>query len=470
MERSEEPTSMAPPGPEPSWRCCPHRCSGRTLPDSRWRRCAPRARRSSRCSRTQTARQPWAQIGLTSRVLSPRRKPPCARPHRSRPTCAGFGARRALRLRPAPAHEPRPIPSRTRCVAMRPSIAEMRKPQRPHQQSRVIGTCPGLSCSAPPCCWLAAPGQPSPQRQPAFRSQRRLKRPPLCPSRCASSASIPQTSPRCSSLWTKVFPGGGCRRHMAADWHWREPGHAGCHRPDRRRSDLDFGGRIQRGERQPREQDRVLMGCVPFEGAPTAIVVRKDLAQSGQVRTAADLKGRKMGLVMGATGGQAYELALVLREVGLRLKDVFIVTFQTGAETLAALKAGSIDAAYFSTPGKEEGVQQGIGVVLSPAKKPGHCAVGTVFGAKFISERPEQARAVMVSLVRAARDIQGGRFKTEDNLAILSKYTKLPVETVRAADVSYFPPDLAPDVDTVLDVQSVYMAEGLLTYSTPLRA
>jgi len=212
------------------------------------------------------------------------------------------------------------------------------------------------------------------------------------------------------------------------------------------------------------------MGCVPFEGAPTAIVVRKDLAQSGQVRTAADLKGRKMGLVMGATGGQAYELALVLREVGLRLKDVFIVTFQTGAETLAALKAGSIDAAYFSTPGKEEVVQQGIGVVLSPAKKPGHCAVGTVFGAKFISERPEQARAVMVSLVRAARDIQGGRFKTEDNLAILSKYTKLPVETVRAADVSYFPPDLAPDVDTVLDMQSVYMAEGLLTYSTPLRA
>jgi len=101
------------------------------------------------------------------------------------------------------------------------------------------------------------------------------------------------------------------------------------------------------------------MGCVPFEGAPTAIVVRKDLAQSGQVRTAADLKGRKMGLVMGATGGQAYELALVLREVGLRLKDVFIVTFQTGAETLAALKAGSIDAAYFSTPGKEEVVQQG---------------------------------------------------------------------------------------------------------------
>ena len=75
-----------------------------------------------------------------------------------------------------------------------------------------------------------------------------------------------------------------------------------------------------------------------------------------------------------------------------------------------------------------------------------------------------------VGLVRAARDLQGPRFKSDDNLAILNKYTKLPVESIRAGDAPSFRSDLAPDAETVLDMQLVYMSEGLLTYSTPLTA
>src|SRR5579859_3658303 len=48
------------------------------------------------------------------------------------------------------------------------------------------------------------------------------------------------------------------------------------------------------------------MGAVPAQGAPVGLVVRKDLVDSGRVKTVADLKGRSFGLAGGRTAVMAY--------------------------------------------------------------------------------------------------------------------------------------------------------------------
>jgi len=61
------------------------------------------------------------------------------------------------------------------------------------------------------------------------------------------------------------------------------------------------------------------MGRQPRDGLPSALMVRKPLLDSGEVKELADLKGRKVGLAggMGATG--SYLMAVKLRQAGLTL-------------------------------------------------------------------------------------------------------------------------------------------------------
>ena len=48
------------------------------------------------------------------------------------------------------------------------------------------------------------------------------------------------------------------------------------------------------------------------------------------------------------------------------------------------------------------------------------------------------------------------------------KYTKQPMEMVKAADRYDFKPDLRIDQGTLQDMQSVFVDQGILTYKTPL--
>ena len=77
------------------------------------------------------------------------------------------------------------------------------------------------------------------------------------------------------------------------------------------------------------------------------ILVRKDLYDKGEVRTLKDLKGRRVSFnAMIRT--QTFDAAL--RTVGLRLEDVKIVEIAKFSDSIAALKSGGVDAAFFIQP------------------------------------------------------------------------------------------------------------------------
>lgn len=159
----------------------------------------------------------------------------------------------------------------------------------------------------------------------------------------------------------------------------------------------------------------------------------------------------------------------MLEPVGLSLKDVEVVNL-ANPDAVGALKNHAVDATFIPAPFTTQLQQQGIAALLAGAPNIGHSGVATLYGGKFMRERPIVAQDVMVALLRGARDLQGSDVKNEGNLAIVAKYTKFPLETVRGMDPYDFDPNLPPDPETILDMQRVYLTEGQLNYTTPLTA
>ena len=63
----------------------------------------------------------------------------------------------------------------------------------------------------------------------------------------------------------------------------------------------------------------------PQKGGPSIIIVRKDLKDSGKVKSVADLKGMKVGIAGGPGTTGAYFVAKALKDAGLTIKDIEIV-------------------------------------------------------------------------------------------------------------------------------------------------
>ena len=80
---------------------------------------------------------------------------------------------------------------------------------------------------------------------------------------------------------------------------------------------------------------------------PAALMVRKDLIDSGRYKSPADLKG--MTIAAGATSAQCY-VERALARGGLSLSDANIVNVGGLPDVLTALKNGSIDAGWEVEP------------------------------------------------------------------------------------------------------------------------
>jgi NitT/TauT family transport system substrate-binding protein len=93
-------------------------------------------------------------------------------------------------------------------------------------------------------------------------------------------------------------------------------------------------------------------------GDPNAIAVRKDLIDSGAVKSAKDLKGKTIAIT---ARGQFTDMfvEMLLRSEGLTEKDVRIVTMSY-PDMLAAFRGKAIDAAAAIDPGITIGEQQGF--------------------------------------------------------------------------------------------------------------
>ena len=90
----------------------------------------------------------------------------------------------------------------------------------------------------------------------------------------------------------------------------------------------------------------------------TIIIVRKDLRDSGKVKSVADLKGMKVALAGGPGTTGAYFVARALKDAGLTVKDIEIVNLANPDMPLAIEKS-SVDAALVGPPYSDQDTSAG---------------------------------------------------------------------------------------------------------------
>src|SRR5919199_1295904 len=202
------------------------------------------------------------------------------------------------------------------------------------------------------------------------------------------------------------------------------------------------------------------MGRQPASGYPSALMVRKELLDSGAVKGMQDLRGRKVAISGGEGSTGSYWMATKLRPAGLDLKDIQMVNMGF-PDMVAAFSSAAIDAGFPSAPATTQIHNAGTADFFGGVTSPGASAVGVIYGGPFLKGRPEVARKLLAALIRGAHDVQGPGYFAPDNLQAYAKYTGTPVETLRSMDAYDFDPNLAPDTATLLDMQRVFIAEGV---------
>lgn len=96
--------------------------------------------------------------------------------------------------------------------------------------------------------------------------------------------------------------------------------------------------------------------------SPHAMLVRRELMDSGKVKTVADLKGRPIGVT--AVGVYTHQAAIrILRKGGLEARDVRLVNLPY-PDMVAGLASGAIDAANMTEPFVTQAVDMGVARIL----------------------------------------------------------------------------------------------------------
>ena len=160
-----------------------------------------------------------------------------------------------------------------------------------------------------------------------------------------------------------------------------------------------------------------------------AILARADLMDAGQIKTIADLKGRKIS--QGPGPGQITELIFQELFDRARIADADVtMTYINFPDTIAAFASKAIDAAFLVEPLVTEAERRNLARVLMPGGEidPGAELSIWLYSPEFAKDK-DAATKFMVAFLRGARDYYDAFFLGKDKdgaIALLTKY--LPVK------------------------------------------
>lgn len=205
----------------------------------------------------------------------------------------------------------------------------------------------------------------------------------------------------------------------------------------------------------------------PMKDGPSIIIVRKDLKDSGKVKSVADLKGKKVALAGGPGTTGAYFVARALKDAGLTVKDIDIVNLANPDMPLA-IEKGSVDAAFVGPPYSDQILGGGKGVLLAKDTAPGAMTTVFMYSGKFIKERPDVARRFMVALVQGSRAMQGNKYLDPANMKGYLRYVTSTEAAIRAGKPQVYDPDLKVDIDSVKNMEEIFRWAGWTNYATEI--
>ena len=205
-----------------------------------------------------------------------------------------------------------------------------------------------------------------------------------------------------------------------------------------------------------------LHGLDPKGPSVDPIMVRKKAVDAGEVKTIADLKGKKCAI--NAIGvATEYMLDRALRKGGLTLADIDLVTMPF-PDMVPALDRGAIVCGLLPEPLSTKAEDAGIAVRFIPDYAPGMQVTVLYYNKKFMERRRVEAERFMVAYLKAIRDLQGDGWRSDENAAIINKYTKVPVPLIKKAVPPYWDPNGAINIESIKDQQVFLMRRGHLAY------
>ena len=194
------------------------------------------------------------------------------------------------------------------------------------------------------------------------------------------------------------------------------------------------------------------------------MVARKDLLDSGQIKGWADLKGRKVA-VSAHDNSAEYLLNRLLKTVGMSIKDVDIQLLGY-PEQGAGLANKAIDAGQDIEPFTAQWVAKGFGgVIPDPKKEYDHFQAAVVmYGPKFVQDKPEVGKNLMLAYMRGIRDYHAAFTKGTDKDAVIQTLIKHTSVKDRALYDKMGLPGLNPDglplEDDIAAQQDFYVSMG----------
>ena len=177
----------------------------------------------------------------------------------------------------------------------------------------------------------------------------------------------------------------------------------------------------------------------------TAFMVRKDLIDSGRVKSFKDFKGLKVA-VSALGSSESFLLAEALRQNGLALDDVERVNIGF-SQHVVAFENRAIDASISVEPAITAIVNAGKAVRFVGVDEiyPDYQTAVTFYGDKFVAEKPKAARGFMTALVHGMRDyadaLQNGRLAgpgADAIIAIMAEYSPLRDPALYRAMTSHY--------------------------------
>jgi NitT/TauT family transport system substrate-binding protein len=197
------------------------------------------------------------------------------------------------------------------------------------------------------------------------------------------------------------------------------------------------------------------------------LMFRKDLADSGRLRTPADLKGMRVAIPARGISPEV-ALGLWLRKAGLSIEDVELVEMNF-ADHASALGNGSIEAAVSIEPFLTRIVDVGAGITYQRTDEllPGYQIAAIFYSGPFMREQAEVARRWMVAYLKGVRYyndgfVKGDAAKRQETVTILARHT--PVKEAALYDRMVMPglhPDGRMNVASLTEDQDFFVATGL---------
>ncbi|MHA2216756.1 MAG: ABC transporter substrate-binding protein [Candidatus Hodarchaeales archaeon] len=183
----------------------------------------------------------------------------------------------------------------------------------------------------------------------------------------------------------------------------------------------------------------------------SAILVRKDLFDKGEITEISQLKGHKLGLSHLSSWGHLY--SEILNRGKLNFDDVEIITPLTSSQRMESLETRVIDATVLNEPyvtrATDFGLAEklvGVGEVL-----PDFQLLHIMYGQNLLEKDPELGKRFMVANLKSVRQYNEG--KTDRNIKIIQEYTDLERDIIERSCWPHFYSDGHLNVESVLKIQ-----------------